>query len=47
MVGFLVVLALAVTLIYRVYRHHTAVDPYERDEPAVVRLDEKITPLLR
>lgn len=47
MVGFLIVLALAMTLLYRVYRHHTAVDPYEQEEPAVVRLDEKFTPLLR
>lgn len=47
MVGFLLVLALAVTLLYRVYQHHTAVDPYEQDEPAVVRLDEKFAHPLR
>ncbi|HEX8618090.1 MAG TPA: hypothetical protein VF911_10940 [Thermoanaerobaculia bacterium] len=39
--GFFLVLALAVTLLYRVYLHHTQAEPYE-DETAVVRLEAKI-----
>jgi hypothetical protein len=39
--GFVVVVALAVTLLYRVYIHHTQAEPYEDDESAVVRVEVK------
>jgi len=37
--GFVILIALAVTLLWRVYEHHHADDPYEREEPVSVRLD--------
>lgn len=45
--GFFVVLALAVTLLYRVYIHHIEAEPYEEEESAVVRLEAKIATGLR
>ena len=45
--GFFLVIALAVTLLYRVYIHHTQAEPYEDDESAVVRLEVKIASSLR
>jgi hypothetical protein len=39
LVGILVLIALALTLLWRVYLHHEQADPYERDEPVTVRLD--------
>jgi hypothetical protein len=39
--GFLVIVALALMLFYRVYIHHTRAEPYVDDGPAVVRLDVK------
>ena len=38
--GFIVVLLLAATLLYRVYLHHVQAEPYD-DESAVVRMDSK------
>ena len=38
LLGFVVVLALAATLLYRVYVHHNESSPYAEDEPAVVSL---------
>jgi hypothetical protein len=40
--GFFLVLALAVTLLYRVYIHHIEAEPYEEEESAVVQLEVKI-----
>ena len=38
--GFFVVLVLALTLLYRVYLHHSQAEPYvEENEGATVRLD--------
>jgi hypothetical protein len=39
--GFLVIVALALMLFYRVYIHHTRAEPYLGDVPSVVRLDVK------
>jgi hypothetical protein len=39
LIAFAVLIALAVMLLVRVYRHHQAAEPYERDEPISVRLD--------
>ena len=39
MFGLIIVIALALTLLYRVYLHHTGAEPYVEDEPIVVRLD--------
>jgi len=33
-----VILALAITLLWRVYVHHTHTAPYDTDEPTVVSL---------
>jgi hypothetical protein len=41
--GFLVVIALAMLLLYRVYVHHTRTAPYVEDGPAIVRLDVKFS----
>ena len=42
MVGFVVVVALALTLLYRVYIHHTRTEPYDSGNgPAVVALDAR------
>ena len=40
--GFLVVVALALLLLYRVFVHHTRAEPYVDEGPAVVQLDVKI-----
>jgi hypothetical protein len=37
--GIVVVIALALTLLWRVYLHHEQADPYAREEPVTVRLD--------
>ena len=39
--GFLVIVALALMLFYRVYVHHTRAEPYSDGVPAIVRLDVK------
>ena len=39
--GFLVIVALALMLFYRVYVHHSRAEPYAGEGPAVVRLDVK------
>ena len=40
MIGLVVVIALALTLLYRVYIHHTRAEPYvDDDDGAIVRLD--------
>ena len=36
LVGIVVLLALAMTLLWRVYQHHTQAEPYRDDEPAMV-----------
>jgi hypothetical protein len=36
MVGLVVVIALAVTLLYRVYVHHTRAEPYVEDDGGAV-----------
>jgi hypothetical protein len=41
--GFIVVVALALMLFYRVYLHHTNATPYIDDDRAMVRLGVKIT----
>ena len=42
--GFIVVVALALTLLWRVYQHHHQAAPYADDEPQIVRLaDDPIT----
>jgi hypothetical protein len=43
--GFLVIVALALMLFYRVYIHHTRAEPYSGEGPAIVRLDVKIARL--
>ena len=37
--GIIVLIALAMTLLWRVYLHHRQADPYEREEPVTVELD--------
>ena len=37
--GIVVLIALALTLLWRVYLHHQQADPYDRDEPVTVELD--------
>ena len=37
--GIALLLVLAMTLLWQVYLHHQEADPYDRDEPATVRLD--------
>jgi len=39
--GFVAVLVLAATLLYRVYVHHINSEPYDDEETAIVRLDVK------
>ena len=42
--GIIVILALATTLLWRVYAHHTQGEPYQNEEPALVMwTGEKIT----
>ena len=36
--GIIVLIALAVALLWRVYLHHEQADPYDRDEPVTVEL---------
>lgn len=47
MAGLIVLIVLALTLLWRVYRHHHAADPYELEQPALVRLDEPEISLVR
>ena len=42
--GFLVVVALALMLLYRVYIHHTRAEPYVDEGPAIVHFDVKFAP---
>ena len=37
--GIIVLLALALSLLWRVYVHHRQANPYERDEPVTVELN--------
>lgn len=37
--GIVVLIALALVLLWRVYLHHEQADPYDRDEPVTVELD--------
>lgn len=41
--GFFAVIALALTLLYRVYLHHEAAEPYGTEEISVVELRENIS----
>ena len=38
--GLIALVILALALLWRVYRHHHAADPYELEQPAMVRLHE-------
>ena len=38
-IGIVVLLALAATLLWQVYMHHSEGDPFEREEPASVWMD--------
>ncbi|MGN6184175.1 MAG: hypothetical protein ACTHQM_11025 [Thermoanaerobaculia bacterium] len=40
MAGLVVLIVLAIALLWRVYRHHHAADPYDLEQPAMVQLDE-------
>jgi hypothetical protein len=42
LLGFIAVLALALTLLYRVYIHHTQAEPYQDDEGTVVRAEVNV-----
>jgi hypothetical protein len=37
--GFVVVLGLALALLWRVYQHHRAAEPFDSEEPAIVSGD--------
>ena len=37
--GIIVIIALAMSLLWRVYLHHQQADPYSREEPVSVELD--------
>lgn len=39
LLGFLALVLLALTLLWRVYVHHHQTDPYDREEAVTVRLD--------
>ncbi len=39
LLAFFALIALAVTLLWRVYVHHNQADPYEREEAVTVNLD--------
>ena len=41
LLGFVAVIVLAVTLLYRVYIHHVQSEPYDEEEGAVVQIDSK------
>ncbi|HVG23135.1 MAG TPA: hypothetical protein VND45_03185 [Thermoanaerobaculia bacterium] len=45
--GIIVLLALAVTLLWRVYLHHRQADPYEREAPVTVELDAPATVVVK
>lgn len=47
MIGIVVLVVLALTLFWRVWRHHNEADPYELETPAVVFLDGKSKPVVR
>ena len=42
MAGFVAVLALALTLLYRVYLHHTRTEPHDENGPTIVSLDRPL-----
>ena len=44
--GIVVLVALALALLWRVYLHHSQADPYEREEPATVEV-RRLTDELR
>jgi len=39
LLGFLALIALALTLFWRVYVHHDQADPYDREQAVTVRMD--------
>lgn len=39
LVGFFALIALALTLFWRVYVHHDQADPYDREQAVTVRMD--------
>jgi len=39
--GIVVILALAMTLLWRVYVHHLRARPYDSDEPVIVSLQSR------
>jgi hypothetical protein len=39
LVGFLALIALALTLFWRLYVHHDQADPYDREQAVTVRMD--------
>lgn len=39
-IGIVLLIGLALTLLWRVYVHHRQADPYEREGPVTVSLDE-------
>ena len=41
--AFIALLALALTLLWRVYVHHSQADPYDREQSVTVRLDGRDT----
>jgi hypothetical protein len=40
--AFFALIALAVTLLWRVYVHHNQADPYDREQAVTVRLDTRL-----
>ena len=47
LLGFLAVLALALTLLYRVYLHHNASEPYDEENGVVVQVDGSLAPAVK
>jgi hypothetical protein len=43
LLGFFAVLFLALALLYRVYLHHTAAEPYVEERTSVVQIGEKFS----
>ena len=39
LLAFFALIAIALTLLWRVYLHHSQADPYEREEAVTVRVD--------
>lgn len=39
LLGFIALIALALTLFWRVYVHHDQADPYDREQAVTVRMD--------